>query len=71
LPFIGVLIYLVAQGRHVGERRIAAAEYASSLSTSDDYATDQIIKAKQLLDSGAISDDEYQALKRQALASAR
>jgi hypothetical protein len=73
LPFIGVLIYLIAQGRHVGERRIAAAEfdYASSLSTSDDYATDQIIKAKQLLDSGAISDDEYQALKRQALASAR
>ena len=73
LPFIGVLIYLIAQGRHLGERQSAAAEfgYVSSMSTSDDYATDRIIKAKRLLDSGAISDAEYEALKQQALTSSR
>lgn len=70
LPFIGVLIYLIAQGRHIGERRAVAAEFDYA-SFSDDHAADQIVTAKQLLDSGAIDEDEYQALKRQALASTR
>lgn len=72
LPFIGVLIYLIAQGRYMGVRRAAAEfDHVSYLSTSDDHTADRIIKAKQLLDSGTISDDEYQALKQRALASAR
>lgn len=71
VPFIGVLIYLIAQGSHMSERRAATMTrygYGDPVSTTDD-PTDRITKAKQLLDSGAISDDEYQALKQKALAS--
>ena len=77
LPFIGVLIYLIAEGKHMGERK--QAEVQAAQSQFDDYvrsaaasgngsASDQIAKAKKLLDEGAISDTEYQALKEKALA---
>jgi uncharacterized membrane protein YcjF (UPF0283 family) len=82
LPFIGVLIYLIAQGHHMGERRQKEAEAAQSQfddyvrsvassrgnSNSKSNSTDEIAKAKQLLDSGAISNDEYQQIKQKALA---
>ncbi|GAA3795675.1 MULTISPECIES: SHOCT domain-containing protein [Amycolatopsis] len=78
LPFLGVLIYLVAQGRHMGERR--RAEAVAAQNQFDDYVRDvahggggngaasQIAEAKKLLDSGAIDDREYQDLKAKALA---
>ena len=76
LPLLGVLIYLVAQGRHMGERRAADeraaydqfAAQVRSVSTKDD-AADRIAKAKRLLDNGTISEQEYQTLKRKALTS--
>lgn len=77
LPFIGVLIYLIAQGKHMGERKQAEVQaaqsqfddYVRSVSTSGDVSSsDQIAKAKQLLDDGAINEVEYQALKEKALA---
>jgi Phospholipase_D-nuclease N-terminal/Short C-terminal domain len=75
LPFLGVFAYLVAQGKHMAERR--AAEVQASKAALDDYVrsvaadggpSEQIAKAKQLLDSGAIDAAEFEEIKRKALA---
>jgi len=79
LPYIGVLVYLIAQGRGMGERRLDEARqqkaemdaYVASVVASSSNGHDtagQLNQAKALLDSGAITDDEYQALKRKVLA---
>jgi hypothetical protein len=74
LPFLGVLIYLIAQGKHMAER--SAQEVATSRASYDDYVrgvaaesgpTGQIAQAKQLLDSGAISQAEFDQIKQKAL----
>ena len=65
LPFIGVLVYLIAQGRSMQERAERAAQaqradteaYIRSVATSAD--TTQMSKAQGLLDSGAITSDEF------------
>ena|SRR5689334_14803928 len=75
LPFVGVLIYLIAEGRQMAERREREAQatkagfddYVRSVS-SEGQPAEQIARAKQLLDSGAINAEEYEALKRRALA---
>lgn len=77
LPFIGVLIYLIAEGKHMAARRAAESratqsqfdDYVRSVSSSNDGATDQISKAKKLLDDGAISQTEYDKIKEKALAT--
>ena len=76
LPFLGIFVYLIAEGKSMGER---AAKRAQSQQTQmDDYvrsvassgsATEEIAKGKQLLDSGAISQAEFDQLKANALAS--
>jgi len=75
LPFLGVLIYLIAHGQDMGQRDIEQAK--ASQAQFDDYvrktagsegASDQIAKAKQLLDSGAITQAEFDAIKAKALA---
>jgi hypothetical protein len=75
LPFLGVFVYLIAQGKHMAERRVADAQ--QSRAAFDDYVrqvateqgpSDQIAKAKQLLDSGAIDAAEFEQIKRKALA---
>ena len=76
LPFVGVLIYLIAQSRGMAERRQKDVQQAQS--QFDDYVrsvssqgqpADQIARGKQLLDSGAISQQEFEALKQKALAA--
>lgn len=75
LPFLGVFVYLIAQGKQMGERRMAEVQaaqqdmdtYVKSVAASADPA-EQIVKAKQLLDSGAIDQAEFDALKQKALA---
>jgi hypothetical protein len=75
LPFIGVLTYLIVQGKNMGQRRQRRREatrsefdgYVRTAATSDGGVTDQITAAKRLLDDGAIDDDEYQVLKRKAM----
>jgi len=75
LPFLGVFIYLIAQGKQMGERRMAEVQaaqqdmdtYVKQVAASADPA-EQIAKAKQLLDSGAIDQAEFDALKAKALA---
>jgi hypothetical protein len=75
LPFLGVLVYLGFQGHGMSERaqqdqRVAREqtdEYIRSVATTD--PAEQIAKAKQLLDSGAITQSEFDALKQKALAT--
>jgi hypothetical protein len=74
-PFLGALIYLIAEHNGMAER---SAEQAKAVRTqTDDYvrsvagsggAAAEIDKAKQLLDSGAINQAEFEALKAKALA---
>jgi hypothetical protein len=73
-PPITSLVYLIARGKGMQERALAEAkdaqkaqdQYIRSVSGTD--PAEQISKAKQLLDQGVISDDEYQTLKAKALA---
>ncbi|GEL21175.1 membrane protein [Pseudonocardia sulfidoxydans NBRC 16205] len=78
LPIIGSLIYLAAQGRHMGERHrddVTAARTAyerdvrriAGSNGSTGTATGQIAEAKQLLDQGVITEDEFESLKATAL----
>jgi hypothetical protein len=74
LPLLGVLVYLLTQGKGMAERSAAASQRAKG--EFDDYvrdvagsgSADDIAKAKQLLDSGAIDADEFSRLKAKALA---
>ena len=77
LPFLGVFIYLIANGKEMGQRDIDQALAAQSQFDSHiksvagsgaSGAASEIAQAKQLLDSGAISRDEYESLKAKALA---
>jgi hypothetical protein len=76
LPFLGVFVYLIAESKGMAERSAAAQQQA--LAQTDDYirsvasegdSAGQIAKAKQLLDSGAITATEYDALKAKALSA--
>jgi hypothetical protein len=75
LPFLGALTYLIAQHDGMAERQAEAArgqraemdDYVRSVASSGGPAA-EIDKAKQLLDSGAINEPEYQAIKAKALA---
>ncbi|MGE4029626.1 MAG: SHOCT domain-containing protein [Thermoleophilia bacterium] len=74
LPLIGVLIYVIARGPGMGERAVrdqldrADAIRAARGEAGGGDATDQIARAKELLDSGAIDQTEYEQLKSRALA---
>ena len=75
VPFLTALIYLIARGSGMQKRAI---EQAAELRQQQDAyiratagtssATEDIAKAKGLLDSGAISQAEFDALKAKALA---
>jgi hypothetical protein len=77
-PFITALVYLIARGRGMGERsqaqakqlQTAQAEYIKSVTGGAAAAvspTEEIAKAKSLLDSGTITQAEFDALKAKAL----
>ena len=73
LPLIGALIYLIA--RHDGMAERQAAHQKAQKEQFDSYVretaastpADEIARAKGLLDSGAITQEEYDALKSKAL----
>ena len=75
LPLITSLVYLIARGQSMAERNIAAVrsaqasqeEYIRSVSGSGASPADEIARAKSLLDSGAISQAEFDSLKAKAL----
>lgn len=72
LPLLGVLIYLIARGGGMQERAAEArdrdVEQLKQMVGSPASPTGQITEAKKLLDSGAIDQAEYEALKAKALA---
>ena len=73
LPYLGVLIYLIAEHNGMADR--SEAQMRQIKAQQDDYIksvagsspADQIAQAKSLLDSGAISQAEFDALKAKAL----
>ena len=73
-PIITALIYLIARGRGMGERQVEAAQQYKAAQDDDinqvagTSPAEQIAQAKSLLDSGAISQAEFDALKAKALA---
>ena len=76
VPWLGILVYVIARGKGMQERQIeqaqamqqAQTEYIKSVAGSSGSATEEIASAKSLLDSGAITQDEFNALKSKALA---
>jgi hypothetical protein len=78
LPFLGMFVYLIARGHGMNERTLAAqqemqerqAQYIKSVAGGSGGAADQIASAKALLDSGAITQQEFDQIKAKALTSA-
>jgi hypothetical protein len=76
LPFLGVFIYLITQNVGMTERNLQRAraqrdqfdDYVRQTSGGGGGAAAEIDRAKQLLDSGAITQAEFEALKQKALA---
>lgn len=77
LPYLGVFVYLIAEHKGMTERAIQGQQEAKS--QMDDYVrsvagpgdpASQIASAKDLLDKGAITQAEFEALKQKALAGA-
>ena len=73
VPFLGVLIYLLAN--HEGMAKRSAKQAEAQKAQFDQYvrdtaggSADEIAKAKGLLDSGAISQAEFDQIKQKALA---
>ena len=74
VPFLGVFVYLIANGDDMAKRNIEAG--AGQRSEMDEYVratagsggpASEIEKAKGLLDSGAITQAEFDAIKAKAL----
>ncbi len=73
IPFLGVLLYLIVNHDGMAKRSTKQAE--TQKAQFDQYVRDtaggsagEIAKAKELLDSGAISQSEFDQIKQKALA---
>ena len=73
LPYLGVLVYLIANHDGMADRNIQQAQKQQE--ATDAYiksvaggAAAEIEKAKGLLDSGAITQAEFDSIKAKALA---
>jgi hypothetical protein len=76
LPFLGIFIYLIVEGRGMGERNMERAREANAAMTTyvqsvagSAGSADQIAKAKELLDNGTLTQAEFDQLKAKALAT--
>ncbi|MFD6178947.1 MULTISPECIES: SHOCT domain-containing protein [unclassified Isoptericola] len=72
IPLLTALVYLIARGRGMSERQIAAVKEAKA--GTDAYIrdvagapADHIASAKKLLDEGTITPEEFERLKAKAL----
>lgn len=78
LPFLGTFVYLISQGEGMAKRNVEQAtrqraqfdDYVRETAGSGVGAAAEIEKAKSLLDSGAITQAEFDSLKQKALATA-
>jgi hypothetical protein len=74
---LALLVYLIARGKSMSERREKQMEsakaaqdaYIRQVANSTAAPADQIAQAKALLDSGAISQQEFDTLKAKALSA--
>ena len=76
VPWLGAVIYMIARGRSMTQRQLDAAtqlraeqeQYIQQVAGTSQSSADQIASAKALLDSGTISQAEFDTLKAKALA---
>jgi hypothetical protein len=74
-PFLSLFIYLVINGNNMSKRQMSdmaeaqqrQANYIRDVAGSGGGATEEISRAKELLDSGAITQEEFNQLKAKAL----
>ena len=73
LPLVGVFVYLITQGKNMAERK--ATEQQAVQAQVDEHIKSvaggpatEIDKARELLNTGAITQSEYEAIKHKALA---
>ena len=72
LPLLGVLVYLIAEGKGMAQRRAkdietSQAQFDQHIRTVAGGPAAEINQAKALLDSGAITPQEFEQLKAKAL----
>jgi Phospholipase_D-nuclease N-terminal/Short C-terminal domain len=75
LPILGALVYLISQGRSMADRATRDVHqakkdtdaYIVSVAAPGYRGVDEIARGKELLDQGAISQEEFDQLKRRAL----
>jgi len=76
VPFLTVLVYLIARGRSMAERQARSAQRAEAatteyiLSAAKSSPSQEIAKAKELLDAGTLTQAEFDAVKAKALSQA-
>jgi hypothetical protein len=76
LPYLGVLVYLIARGKSMQERSLKQAAdqeaqfrgYVQSVATSGGGTAEELAKLADLRDKGVISQEEFDAAKAKALA---
>jgi hypothetical protein len=76
IPWVGALVYLIVRGRSMSDRQAAAIQqqqaaqeqYIKQVAGGSDDPVTRIADAKALLDSGAITEAEFNTLKAKALA---
>ena len=73
IPFLGVLVYLIAQHDGMRERQLQQSKqqqqaFDSYVKQTAGGSASEIAKAKELLDAGTISQDEFDSIKAKALA---
>ena len=74
VPFLGVFIYVIVNGRAMGERDLAAAQQREAefqtyvrQTAGSAGAADELTKLAALRDSGALTDAEFAAQKAKLL----
>ena len=76
VPFLTVLVYLIARGRSMADRQAKSAQQAEAATTeyirsvASASPTQEIAKAKELLDAGTLTQGEFEAVKAKALSGA-
>lgn len=76
VPVLGALVYLIARGKGMAERsakqaqqyQAAQAAYIQSVARTSASPAEQVAHAKELLDAGTITQQEFEQMKAKALA---
>ncbi len=77
LPYFGVFVYLIVEHNGMAERAVKQQkdaqsqfdQYVQSVAAKSD-PTEQIARAQQMLESGTITQAEFEQIKQKALAAA-